>query len=292
MESKSFYRKLRIIFGSVTVEPAAFCYMFPAYILFTVTQNFNLEKACRVNLNYSTSVCDALVSRNKSGYNAIEEQRVQFVVASVNGYSTGLQGFLICFSLLIIGSWSDKNHKRKPLLFLPLIGDIISAFFLLLSLVFYNQLPVEFNAFAEAVPQGLAGGHYSLMTAVFAYLGEYPNIERRTIKIGATDVVMLIALYTGLAVGGMLYNQIKLYQIYVIIIVIHLLGIAYTHFKIEEIRHRETQSEMKTGVLLDIFNLNHVKKTFIFAFSKGKRLKKIWMTLSALWGSYGPWQGR
>lgn len=286
--------KLKFILNSITVEPVAFCYMFPAHILFMATQNFNLEKACRVNLKYNSSICDAILTRNKTGYNVTDEQSVQALVASVNSYSTGLQGFLVCFSLLIIGSWSDKNNKRKPLLILPLIGDIVTAILLLVSLVFYNELPVEYNAFAEAIPQGLAGGWYSLMTAAFAYISEDPNINRRAIRIGAINVAMLLAIYSGFALGGYLFNIIELYQVYLVVIGIHLLGIVYTYLKVKEVERDEEQLEKSSrNIILDAFNLNHVKRTFKFLFIGGSttRRTKIWLILIAMWGVYGLWQG-
>lgn len=291
--SQNLYRKLKAFFAAVSVEPVALCYMFPAHILFTATQNFNLEKACRVNLNYTTSVCDALVLRNKSGYTVAEEQKVQALVASVNSYSTALQGFMVCILLLMIGSWSDKNCKRKPLMIVPLMGDTTTVLLLLLSLALYNELPVEFNAFAEAVPQGLAGGGYCLITATLAHIAEEKDIEKRTMKIGAINVIIPVAIYAGYASGGVLFNLIKLYQIYLIIIVIHLFGIAYVHFRVSEVVHNEDSLKVKKNSIFGIFNLNHVRKTLMFLFMGGDktRRRKVWLALFAFWGTCGVRQG-
>lgn len=278
--------KLKIMCSKITVEPVIICYIVPVNLLFIATQNLNLEKACAVNLNYSTSVCAALTSRNKSGYNVTEEQSVQALVAMVNGYVSSIQGFLIFLSLLILGSWSDKNCRRKPFMIIPSLGDIITAVLLIFSLIFYYQIPVEFNIFAEAVPQSVAGGAYSFFTATASYISEDPNAERRATKIGRMGVIIVICYLIGTAVGGVLYDYLSHYQVYVIIIVLHCIGIAYTHFNIKEVRHK---NEKKKNVFMDIFKFSHIGNTLKLIFTKGKKEKriKIWLTLLCVWLSNG-----
>lgn len=291
----TFRNKLKLLFSNITMEPLVFTFVFPNQAMFIVTQNLDLKKACEVNLNYRTSVCEALTVRNNSAYNATEERTVQSLVASTNGYASGLQAFLTCITLLIVGSWSDTNRRRKPILMLPLLGNSMSALLLMLSLVFYHELPVQFNAFAEAFPQGVAGGWYVFEAAIFAYIGEDQKIERRTIRIGAISVFMLISTFTGLAMGGVLYRNLNLYQVYIIFITINLLGIVYTHFRIQEVpgNNYEVKSKSMKNLLVDVFKLNHAKRTLQMVLTKGTRETriKVWLLIMSVWGSVGAFFG-
>lgn len=291
----TFPEKLKILCSSITVEPLIFLFIFPNFVSFIVTQNINLQKACEVNLNYSTSVCHALAARNKSNYNATQEQTVQALVASANGYSSGLQAAFICLTLLIMGSWSDKNRKRKPMLMLPLIGDSVSAVLLMLSLWFYKELPLEFNVFAEAFPQGVAGGVYTFTAAVLAYINEDPDLERRSIKIGFMSILLLIAFYTGTAAGSLLYDIMDHFMIYFVVVVLHLLGMTYTYFRIDEVcnaQKEQTLSKKKRNILLDICRFSHIKKTFQTILRKGSnRGKNVILLLISVWGNYGVFTG-
>ncbi|KXJ71769.1 hypothetical protein RP20_CCG019750 [Aedes albopictus] len=60
--------KFRYFKNNITVEPIVACYIMPSVLAGLATQNLNLEKACRVNLNYGDVVCDALTRRETSNY--------------------------------------------------------------------------------------------------------------------------------------------------------------------------------------------------------------------------------
>lgn len=292
--TKIFHTKIRKLFSNITVEPIVFFFVFPNMISYIVTQNINLKKACEVNLNYSTSVCDALAARNKSAYNVTQEQNVQRLVATVNGYSSGLQAFFVCITLLIIGSWSDKNRRRKPVLMLPMIGDSISVMLYILSLWLYKELPVEFNIFAEAVPQGIAGGWYSFTASVHMHINDDLDLERRTLKIGAISFLVYLTFATGIAVGGVLYDFVNHYLLYLIVIGLHLLGVVYVYFRIEEVGQVEDDRDVKIrrNILLGVWS--HVKKTFQTVFCERRKngRRKILLLLVCLWGNYGVFIGK
>jgi PCFT/HCP family folate transporter-like MFS transporter 1/3 len=84
----------------------------PSCLLGLATQNLNLEKACRVNLNYGDEICDLITKRQAQNYTA-EEKAVQQLVAGMQGWKTILQSFLPCLLILFWGSWSDRHQRRK-----------------------------------------------------------------------------------------------------------------------------------------------------------------------------------
>lgn len=66
--NKPFREKWQIIKSKITVEPILACYIMPSVLAGLATQNLNLEKACRVNLNYTSEICDALTRRDTANY--------------------------------------------------------------------------------------------------------------------------------------------------------------------------------------------------------------------------------
>lgn len=61
-------KKLFRIIENITVEPIVGAYIMPSVLSNLATQNLNLEKACRVNMNYDQEICDALTRRETANY--------------------------------------------------------------------------------------------------------------------------------------------------------------------------------------------------------------------------------
>lgn len=64
----TYTEKIRFVITNITVEPVLACYIIPSIFSGLATQNLNLEKACRVNLNYGDEICDALTIRQTANY--------------------------------------------------------------------------------------------------------------------------------------------------------------------------------------------------------------------------------
>lgn len=67
-KSMTIIQKVKYVWQNVTVEPLLACYIMPSVLSGLATQNLNLEKACRVNLQYDDEICDALTRRETSNY--------------------------------------------------------------------------------------------------------------------------------------------------------------------------------------------------------------------------------
>lgn len=106
-----FMEKCRHIKKNITVEPMLACYIMPSVLAGLATQNLNLEKACRVNLNYGDEICDALTRRDTANYTE-HEREIQALVAGMQGWKTVLQSALPCLLILFWGSWSDRHGRR------------------------------------------------------------------------------------------------------------------------------------------------------------------------------------
>lgn len=266
---KSWCAKIK----DLSVEPILFCYSWPSVMASIAMQNLNLEKACRVNLRYDETICDAMSVRNKSGYSEHDEQETQKIVASINGYKSIMQSVLPIVILLFLGSWSDRHARRKPCMILPLVGEIGTTVGSLISLYFFYELPVEFNCFAEAIPQGLGGGWYTMCVGVFTYVTQISTEENRTLRIGAVSVLVTISLGLGSTMSGILFNQLGFYGVFLLSIAMYMAALIYIHFRIHDDVAEKTEGGGK-GFLKDFFDLSHIKETIKVAFKRGPRNRK------------------
>lgn len=66
----TFKDKVRYVWTHITLEPMVACFVMPSMLLMLGVQNLNLEKACRVNLGYNQTICDALRNRDTANYEA------------------------------------------------------------------------------------------------------------------------------------------------------------------------------------------------------------------------------
>lgn len=64
----SYSEKFKYFWSSITVEPMLALCILPMVLSGLATQNLNLDKACRVNLNYDPHICDALMRRDTANY--------------------------------------------------------------------------------------------------------------------------------------------------------------------------------------------------------------------------------
>ncbi|KAK9874660.1 hypothetical protein WA026_005483 [Henosepilachna vigintioctopunctata] len=133
---KTFLQKVRYAVTNITVEPLILMAVVPSMMNSLATQNLNLEKSCRVNLLYNTTVCDAMISRDLSGYNSDQEAEVQRLVSKMIAIKMSVIGSWPVVLMLFLGAWSDRHGVRKPLFLAPLLGDLIGTIFSLRVLIF------------------------------------------------------------------------------------------------------------------------------------------------------------
>lgn len=139
--------KIKYIYNGITLEPMQACFILPSMLLMLGVQNLNLEKACRVNLNYNESICNALQNQESKQYPA-EEVEIQKLVAHMTGWKIAINSAVPCLLILFFGSWSDRHGKRKPCILIPLVGQVLMAFSLLIC-VYFDKTPIETAIFAQ-----------------------------------------------------------------------------------------------------------------------------------------------
>lgn len=169
--------KIRYIIKNITVEPLLAFFIVSSVLGNLTTQNLNLQKSCRVNLNMSDVICTALEKRIKANYTQAEEARVQELVTDMTIWQSVIQHTIPSIFVIFIGSWSDRTGKRKPVLLLPIIGELVRVLGLLICVYYFYELPMEVAGLVESLPSSLTGGWMIMFLAVFTYIADVTTVS-------------------------------------------------------------------------------------------------------------------
>lgn len=208
------------ILGSISVEPFALCWLLPSCLLIIAMENLNLEKACRVNLALSDEVCRNMINKTINNINCAEvdlsdmgdmnnmtqddglfnltrsvcsaETESQKLLSVVFGLRSPIAAIFPLIIVLFAGGWSDKKGIRKPLVLLPILGELIGSLVLLMSSIFMDTIPMEVPAFSERVIPSIFGGQTLMLMGIYSYLSQMTNEENRTFRFGCFTVFLTL----------------------------------------------------------------------------------------------------
>lgn len=170
--------RIRYMVKHVSVEPLLGFFIVSSVLGGLATQNLNLQKACRVNLNMSNATCTALEKRAKADYTPEEEAAVQGLVTDMIMWQSVIQHTIPSVFVIFIGSWSDRTRRRKPILLLPIFGELVRVLGLLVCVFYFYELPMEVAGLVESVPSSLTGGWMIMFMAVFTYISDVTSVRR------------------------------------------------------------------------------------------------------------------
>lgn len=190
------------------MEPFTLCWILPSCILIVAMENLNLEKACRVNLGLDDEICVNMINKTINDINCAEvdlsidtngtstlaqevcraETESQKLLSVVFGLRSPIAAIFPLIIVLFAGGWSDKKGIRKPLVLLPIVGELIGSIVLLMSSIFMNEIPMEVPAFSERVFPSLFGGQTLMLMGIYSYLTGATTEENRTFRFGCFTV--------------------------------------------------------------------------------------------------------
>lgn len=188
--------KIRYVIKNITVEPLLAFFIVSSVLGNLTTQNLNLQKSCRVNLNMSDATCTALEKRIKANYTRDEEARVQELVTDMTIWQSVIQHTIPCIFVIFVGSWSDRTGKRKPVLLLPIIGELVRVLGLLVCVFYFYELPMEVAGLVESLPSSLTGGWMIMFLAVFTYIADVTTVGSAHGTVAAHAFLIMIPTYT------------------------------------------------------------------------------------------------
>lgn len=164
-------------------------------------------------------------------------------------------GYLALIIIIFAGPLGDKYNRKKPFLLLPMIGELISVLAYLTTSIFKTTVPMQFHLYLETFVNSLCGGFSLMLMGVFSILAATTAEEDRTFRFGvfsafssgAGIVLSPLAKYVFEFLGyvskyikkliliKLFYLQNILLDMFLLCILIHVLGIIYIIFFIEEV---------------------------------------------------------
>lgn len=106
-------------------------------------------------------------------------------------------------SLLMWGLWSDRNHMRKPLIFLPMAGEVLKNLCLIIC-VWVPHSNAEISFAVQSVFPLVFGDWTLVLLGVYSHVMDTTTKENRTIKVASTSILVTIGNPLGSALSGVL----------------------------------------------------------------------------------------
>lgn len=241
----TFMERITLIKRNITVEPIMLCYVMPSVLASLATQNLNLEKACRVNLNYSDEVCTALTLRQTENYTEYESN-VQLLIASIQGWKNAMQTTIPAILILFVGAWSDKTGKRKACIMLPIVGEFLTCIGFLVNTYFFYELPAEMAALTESLFPAITGGYFTNFVGVFSYIGDITTTEERTFRVGIVNLCMMLGYPLGSALSGVLLSAIGYYGVYSLSASLYFLSLIYGYYTLKDVKTKPSDPNVSS----------------------------------------------
>lgn len=249
MKDMSLGEKIKYFKSNITVEPVVGFFVMPGVLAMLAIQNLNLDKACRVNLEFDDLVCRDLRLRKRDNH-TFEEDEVQKLIASVNVWKSAIHTILPTILMLFIGAWSDKTGRRKVCLLMPILGEMTTCLLSMINTYFFYEVNVEWTVFMEVITPSLTGGWYTMFLGAFSYLGDITSRETRTFRMGILNLCMTIGFPIGMGLSGVLLKYLGYYGVFAIALSFHVLNLCYVIYVIEDHRWLENKDNAKVCIHL------------------------------------------
>lgn len=247
VQNLSFWDKLKYAKSNVTVEPVLALFVMPSVLAMLATQNLNLDKACRVNLEFEDLVCTNLRHRKRANL-TFEEDEVQKLIASVQAWKSVIHTAVPTILMLFIGAWSDKTGKRKICMLLPIFGEFMTCLLNMMNTYFFYEVPVELTVFMEVIFPSLTGGWYTMLLGTYSYLGDITSKDTRTFRLGILSLCMTVGFPIGMGLSGVLLKFTGYYGVFSVSAMCQIINFLYVTFAIKD--HRWLENKTKVCFLL------------------------------------------
>ncbi|CAH1709570.1 unnamed protein product [Aphis gossypii] len=189
-------------FEKVTVEPMLFLYFVTLAISALVGTNLILRKGCDL-----TATVQPANLRDK----CLNESYAQELVAKIQTWKLTIQYSVPLVFILFAGPWSDTHgRRRRPLMFIPIAGQLLTDAFNVLNVYNWHWSPA-IAAVSECLVPALTGSRICCLVGVASYVADITRIQDRTKRIGMLMSLYFIATPVGACTAGFLNVNIGFY---------------------------------------------------------------------------------
>ncbi|GAB0092924.1 proton-coupled folate transporter [Sergentomyia squamirostris] len=261
-------------YKKITVEPTMFLYMLAFMLTSVIEQAFYLHKACTVDHNYPSEVCDNLEIHQDI------KKEVQITVSNFHQWNNVLGHIFPIILALFLGSWSDRRGRKLPLI-LGLVGKFYWSVMIIVNS--YKDWPLMTVVYSATIPSALTGADVAIFASAFAYISDVSSVSSRTIRITILDVCYLSTMPTGVALGSYLFSNVvnRNFSIMFMINASCLLAaIIYSLFFLKWQTTPNQRSLRDVGyhrVLCDFFDKNHVVDSLKTLLKKREMKRHIYL---------------
>ncbi|RXG57879.1 Proton-coupled folate transporter [Armadillidium vulgare] len=235
-EKKRNLQSYSRVFSSITLEPMLFLKMVAESNYKVVGDTLEIDRICRVTLNYTDEECKAMDDGNHTDI----QNEVQVYQNNFNYNQTLMDSFIPLLVVLLVGPMSDK-YGRKPAMISVLLGFIgLSLVYTLTAL--NPSWPVQVlylgNIFVTV------GGTWVVFNmAVYSYLADITTTDCRTKRMGFADAIWYAGSPLGTMIGGFLFHGFGYAAVFILSTVLWILCLIYTIFLVKESRQPNTDYE-------------------------------------------------
>lgn len=135
---------------------------------------------------------------------------------------------------MITGPWSDSHgRRRRPLIFLPIMGQVLTDSLCILNVYFWNW-PPHIAAIFEAITPGLFGARSVFWIGIISYISDNCSIELRTLKYGVINAIYTISNLVGAGLAGFLNVDLGFYGAFMVSIILNLIAILIGYFFLKD----------------------------------------------------------
>lgn len=179
--------------------------------------NLFLQKSCRFNATTEpdlTTPCD-------------DEAMGQAFLIQVNSWRHSLSMSLMITFTILGASWSDKaGRRRRPLIFIPLVGQLLVTTVGCLYSYFW-QWPAMSAVILEAILHGVTGARFSLLLTSEMYMCDITTNENRTARLGILGALHIISVQIGSGITGSILRRVGFFYSFAICTVLTALSIVF-----------------------------------------------------------------
>nr|ALS04330.1 proton-coupled folate transporter-like protein [Acartia pacifica] len=182
----------------ITIEPLVLLYTVSVGLNEVIRSNLIISKICLSKLNYNSTICDNLSEDNNTQY----QDEVQKHVTDYESVYSSLAFIPRILYGLLAGTWSDK-HGRKPLLVLPMVGQLCASLSYAFNYFFLESLPWQLISL-EFLNE-LAGTYVVYYMAEYTYIADITTEDSRTFRLSIVDGMDYVSTSVGTYISGLLF---------------------------------------------------------------------------------------
>ncbi|KAI5745305.1 hypothetical protein M8J76_009950 [Diaphorina citri] len=187
--------------------------------------SLSISENCSFNLMFQKACDNDGDTPKYVGMQCPTEKEAQKITGENNIYKHMLSSFSVSLVMLYAGAWSDSHGKRRrPLVFIPLLGQIITDLGNMICSYFWRTSSLAVSLINGFFP-GVSGGRLLLFTGANAYVSDTTNHKDRTFRLGFVASLYCIATPVGDALSGILTVKLGFINVFFLCVAINTIAL-------------------------------------------------------------------